>query len=209
LQHQHLKGALLELVKRIKDESEPVLLGAKDVGISQLETKAAQSKWLPKLDLELAAGYLPWDLRQVPAGSAQLGGKLVMRIDLFSGFETLYERREAEAKRLRQEAELKSAILSALTETENAFRRISTIQARVDLEEENEARAKKYYASVMNEYKRGVKNSADLRVAADGLFEVSLKQESFKFEFLNSRLDLERALGGKVEMEIIEEKHKG
>ena len=209
LQHQHMKGNLNDLVKRIKDESEPVLIGAKDIAISSLETKSAQSKWLPKLDLEVAAGYLPWDMRQLPSGSAQLSGKLVARIDLFSGFETLYERREAEAKRLRQEAELKTAILSAMTDTENAYRRISTIQARVDLEEENESRAKKYYASVMNEYRRGVKNSADLRVAADGLFEVSLKRESFKFEFLNSRLDLEGALGGKVETEVIEDKHKG
>ncbi len=207
LQHQHLRGNLNDLVKRIKDESEPVLVGARNIAISSLETKAAQSKWLPKLDLEVAAGYLPWDLRQVPSGSAMLGGKVVARIDLFSGFETLYERREAEAKRLRQEAELKTAILSAMIDTENAFRRISTIQNRVDLEEENESRAKRYYASVMNEYRRGVKNSADLRVAADGLFEVRLKRESFKFEFLNSRLDLERTLGGAVEMEIIEEKH--
>ncbi len=208
LQHQHLKGSLNDLVKRIKDHSEPVLIGAKDIAIASLETKVAQSKWLPKLDVEVAAGYLPWDLRQVPSGAAMVGGKIVLRMDLFSGFETLYERREAEAKRLKQEAELKTSILSAMIDTENSYRRISTIQARVDLEEENESRARKYYGSIMNEYKRGVKNSADLRVAADGLFEASLKRESFKYEFLNSRLDLERALGGKVETEMIEDKHK-
>jgi outer membrane protein TolC len=57
----------------------------------------------------------------------------------------------------------------------------------------------------MNEYRRGIKNSADLKVAADGLFEASLKREAFKFDFLNSRIDLERALGGKVEIETIQE----
>ncbi len=208
LQHQHLKGTLSELVKRIKDESEPVLLGAKDISIASLQSKSAASKWLPKLDVEVAAGYLPWDLRQVQPGSAMVGGKVVLKMDLFSGFDTLYERQEAEAKRLKEEAQLKNAILMAMTETENAYRRISTIQARVDLEEENESRAKKYYASVKSEYSRGIKNSADLRVAADGLFEVTLRRESFKYEFLSNRIDLERALGGKVEAEMIEDKHK-
>jgi outer membrane protein TolC len=205
LQHQHLKGNLLDLVKRIKNESEPVLLGAKDVLISNLETKAAQSKWLPKVDVEIAAGYLPWDLRQVDAGTAMVGGKIVAKLDLFSGFDTMYERKENEAKKLRQEAELKNSLLLAMTDTENAYRKISTIQARVDLEQENESRSQKYYAAVMNEYRRGIKNSADLKVAADGLFEASLKREAFKFDFLNSRIDLERALGGKVEIETIQE----
>jgi outer membrane protein TolC len=208
LQHQHLKGNLLELMKRIKNESEPVQLGAKEVLISSLEAKSIQSKWLPKVDVEVAAGYLPWDLRQVEAGTAMIGGKIVAKLDLFSGFDTLYEQKASIAKRMRQEAELKNILLGAMTDTENAYRRISTIQARVDLEQENESRSRKYYASVMNEYRRGVKNSADLRVAADGLFEASLKRESFKFDFLNSRIDLERALGGKVETETIEDEHK-
>lgn len=208
LQHQHLTITLNELIKRIKDESEPVLLASRDLSVAALEVKVGYSKWLPKLDFEIAAGYLPWDLRQVPAGQAMVGGKLVVRIELFSGFDTLYERRELLAKQARLEAELKSAILTTITETQNAFRRISTIQSRVDLEEQNEDRARKYYASVMNEYRRGVKNSADLRVAADGIFEANLKREAFKFDFLNSRIDLEKTLGGKVETEVVGDKHK-
>jgi outer membrane protein TolC len=205
LQHQHLKGNLNNLVKRIKNESEVVVTTAKDLSIANLESKVTTSKWLPKLDLEVSGGFLPWDLRQVPAGQAMIGGKLVLKYDIFSGFDNYYGQNEAEAKKLKLEAQLKDAILSAMVDTENAFRKIRTIQERVDLEEENEERAQKYYKSVMSEYKRGVKNSADLRVAADGLFEVSLKRESYKYEFLNSRIDLEKALGGPVEVELMHE----
>jgi len=203
LQHQHLKGKLMDHVKRIQTDSENVVVAVKDLAIANIQSKASRSKWLPRVDLELVAGYLPWDLRTVPGGTSMVGGKIVARFDLFSGFDTLYERREQLAKQLRLESELKDAILDAVTETENAYRRIATIQARVDLEEQNERRAKKYYASVLSEYRRGIKNSADLRVASDGVYDAAMKREGFKFDFLSQRLELERALGGPVATDTI------
>lgn len=208
LQHQHLKGQLREHVRRIRTESEAVVLATKDLAVASLESKAARSRWLPKVDLEVAAGYLPWDLRTVPGGTSMIGGKLVARFDVFSGFDTLYARQEQEANELKLENQLKDAILNAISDTENAFRRIATIQARVDLEEQNEQRARKYYTSVISEYRRGVKNSADLRVAADGIYEASLKREGFKYEFLNERITLERALGGALPTENISEEEE-
>ena len=206
LQHQHLTGQLMDLLRRIRTDSESVVVATKELAIANLQSKATRSRWLPKIDLEITAGYLPWDIRNVPAGSSMIGGKLVARFDIFSGFDTMYERREQLAKELRLENELKNAILTAISDTENAYRRISTIQARVDLEEKNKARAKKYYASVLAEYRRGVKNSADLRVAGDGIFEASLKRIGFMYDFLNQRIEVERALGGAVPTEVIEEK---
>lgn len=205
LQHQHLKGQLMDHIRKIKTDSEAVVVATKELAIASLETKAARSRWLPKLDLEIVAGYLPWDLRTVAGGTSMVGGKLIAKFDLFTGFDTVYERREQAAKELRLENQLKGAILNAISETENAYRKISTIQARVDLEEQNEQRAKKYYASIISEYRRGIKNSADLRVAADGIYEASLKGEGFKYEFLSQRIELERALGGAVPTETISE----
>jgi len=207
LQHQHLKGSLNDLAKRIKSESESVQVSSRDVAIAAAESKVARARWMPRLDAEIYAGYLPWDLRQVGPGAAMVGGKLVAKIDLFSGFDTLNERREAEAKRLRAEAGLKQSILTSLSEMENAYRRIITVQKRVDLEERNEERSARYYKAVMSEYRRGIKNSADLRVAADMLSEATLRHQQYKFEFLNGRLDLEKALGGPVETEVIPDHH--
>ncbi len=75
------------------------------------------------------------------------------------------------------------------------------IEARVHLEERNEVRAQKYYTTVINEYRRGVRNSTDVKVAAEALYDASLRRESFKYEFLNEKILLERTLSGPVLME--------
>lgn len=206
LQHQHLKSTLDESLNRIKKESEPVLIGARDLAISTLESKTWRSHWLPQVDMQIQAGYLPMADGIVTQG-LQARGMLLARFDIFSGFERLHERRETEAKRLRIEAELKQSILTAITDTENAYRRIQTIQARVDLEEQNEERAHKFYNAIAGEYRRGVKNSSDLKNAAEGLFEAAVRRQSFKFDFLTQRIELEKALGGPVETEIVADAH--
>lgn len=207
LQHQHLKSSIEESLSRINKESEPVLLGARNLAISNLEAKTWRSHWLPQVDVQLQAGYLPMADGVVTTG-LQAQGMVLARFDIFSGFERLHERRETEARRLRIEAELKQSILTAITDTENAYRRIQTIQKRVDLEEQNEERARKYYTAVLGEYRRGVKNSSDLKIAAEGLFEAAVKRQSFKFDFLTQRIELERALGGAVETEIVTDAHR-
>lgn len=207
LQHQHLKGSLMDNLQKIQKESEVVVTASKDLEIATIESKLWRSKWLPKLELDGRAGYLPLDERP-PQGGASVRGMVLAKFDLFSGFDTAWEKSQQESNRLKSEALLKDAILSAVTQTEIAFRKIHTIQARVDLEEENELRARKYYKSVLSEYRRGLKNSADLKVAAEGVFDACLKRETFKYDFLVQRIELERALGGPVATELVADEHE-
>lgn len=206
LQHHHLKNSIMDYVNRIKSESESVLLSSRTLQVSTIESKIWRTKWLPKLDLEVKAGYLPL-LERPKQGGASVGAMVLARIDLFSGFDTLAEKQQMEAKRLRSEAELKNALLSAVTDMDVAFRKIKTIQARVDLEEQNASRSDRYYKAVLSEYGRGVKNSADLKVAAEQLYEAHLKREAYKYDFLVEKIALERALGGRVESEVVQEEH--
>lgn len=207
LQHQHLKGSLMDYVNRIKDESESVLLSARTHQVATVESKVWRTKWLPKLDLEVKAGYLP--LIERPAqGGASISAMVLAKVDLFSGFDTVAEKNQMEAKRLRTEAELKNALLSAVSDMETAYRKIKTIQARVDLEEQNASRSDRYYKAVFSEYGRGVKNSADLKVASEQVYEAHFRREAYKFDFLTEKLNLEKALGGKVETEIVHEEHE-
>jgi len=207
LQHQHINGTLNDYVKRIKDESEPVLIASKDVASTTIESKIGRSRWLPVLDLHLHAGYVPLDER--PArGDAAVAATVLAKWDLFSGFDSLWERRELEAKRGKAEHELKDALLNGMVDMEVSFRKIRTIQSRVDLEEKNAERSEKYYKSVLSEYRRGVKNSADLKAAAEQLYEARLRGEEYKFQFLNERIALEKALGGPVETEVVAAGHE-
>lgn len=205
LQHQHIKGALMDYVKRMQSQNEQIGVASRDLAIAGVESKLWGSRWLPKVDIETKAGYLPIDIRPSPDGMG-LSGQVVARFDLFSGFDAFWERREREAKRQRGEAELKQSILTAVSKAEIAYREIKAIQERVDLEEKNEERAKRYYHAILSEYRRGVKNSVDVKVAAEVLFESGVRRENYKFEFLNEKLELEQLLGSAVEIEKIEER---
>jgi outer membrane protein TolC len=207
LQHQHIVGSLNDYASKIGENSEAVLLASQDAAEASAESKLERGGWYPSVDIGAHAGYLPLDLQQVGTG-ALVGGQIIAKWDLFSGFETMWANREAIAKRERSEAALKNALLRAVNSADVAYREIKSLQARVDLEEENAVRADKYYRSVVSEYRRGVKNSADVRVAAEMLYDAHLRREQYKFEFLSDRIDLEIALGVPVKTETEKDEHE-
>lgn len=207
LQHRHLKGALADYIKRIPSESEIVTVASRDLAVAETESKIWRSRWLPRVELDVKAGYLPLDSRPQSGGVA-VSGQLLAKFDLFTGFDALWERKEREAKRVRSEFELKQGLLNAASQVETAFRKIKAIESRVHFEEQNQHRAKRYYDAVLSEYRRGVKNSADIKVAAEMLFDSTLRWEGYKYEFLNQQVELERVLGGRVEAEVIAEQHE-
>jgi len=89
----------MDYLNRIKSEAEDVLLTSLDLSIAALESKLSRSGLLPKLDAEVRAGYLPLETRP-KEGGASVAALAIMKIELFSGFETLWESREKEAKKL-------------------------------------------------------------------------------------------------------------
>lgn len=195
LQHQHLEGSLMSYLDRIKDENEEVLALTRVVKQSELEIRSATAQFLPRVDVQVRAGYEP--IRERPTnGGASVSGQVLATLDLFSGFDTANARAEKTAELLRNEARLKQTILDALSTTEKVYRQIRAIQERVDLEEKNEERALRFYRSVLSEYNRGVKNSSDVKAAANMYTDTLLRKERFKYDFLAEKLNLERVLGG-------------
>ncbi len=206
LQHRHLKGRLDDYLERLPRESEGVLSATQQLKISESRSGQWISSWLPRVDLEARAGYLPLDIRtNIPNVDTMYTVALLARWELFSGLESGAQRAELTAERLRREAELRSELLNSKSRLESAFRKIETIQARVDLEVKNEERARKFYDTVVSEYRRGVKSSTDIRASADLLFDAGVRHENYKYEFLSEKIEMERALGGTVETELLPE----
>lgn len=199
LGHWHVVGTLEEHLQRASRESEPVQIASEEVRIAELESRQAKAKWLPTVDLEARAGRIPYGDRYL-SDETTFRGNVLLRWELFSGTETIWLRREMELKKQKLEKSLRAAQLSTGSEVTAAWTKIKSTETRVHLEERNEARAKKYYASVIAEYKRGVRNSTDVRAAAEILFDASLRRASFKYDFLNQKIELERALGGPVQL---------
>ena len=129
---------------------------------------------------------------------------LTANFELFSGFESQNQRRIQNSVFAKYQNNLKGKILFSISEMETFFRRLKTVERRVDLEEHNVERSRTYYEGVKKEYLRGYKNSADLASASDRYTESIKRKIQFMFEFLIQKLKLERSLGAKVDVEIIE-----
>lgn len=204
LRHMHLKTSLMKCLEKVREKNTKVLLSARDVEAAQVASKVAQSRWLPRVDLEARMGLLPLDARP-EKDSASANFQIVAKLDLFNGFDTRWENESVNARILKTEARLKEDILVTLSKIEELYRKARAIQDRVDLEEKNAQRAQRYYNSVMKEYGRGFKNSADVSAASEGLFETKLRRERFKYEFLTLLVELQKTIGDSVETEVIDE----
>ena len=203
IQHQHLLGNLKKYLNRIKKTSLPVRMASLDLKESQVGSSAWKSSWLPTVDLEVQAGRFAMESRDEKQEN-NISFLLTAKYELFSGFESRYEKKKRYALLSRDEHYLKQNILSSITEMEKTFRRLKTIEKRVDLEERNVDRSLAYYHGVTKEYLRGYKNSSDLANAADGYIESRKQKIQFMYDFLMEKLKLERAMGVKVDVEIIE-----
>lgn len=201
LQHQHVKGNLMDYLNRIEASSELVKVAAKNMEIASLEKDMTRSRWLPQIDLEAKAGYLPL-MERADRNKPGVSVALVAKLDLFSGYEATYEKREKEAARLRSEAEVKDQINTVIRKVESSFRNIKVIESRADIEKDNARFTKRYYDSVLGEYKRGFKNSSDLSNAVDRLYEAELRKKSLEYEFIKERIEAERVLGSRIDVEI-------
>lgn len=205
LDHWHVMGSLSDHISLAEKENEAVLLARQDWAESQAERGLTQAKWYPELDFEFSAGKIPYGVR-FESNQVAFRGTLLLKMELFSGFDTSLGAREAVYRRQKLESAVQSAELEARASTERAWRKIKSTERRVHLEGENGSRAQRYYDSVLVEYKRGARNSTDVKAAAEILLDANLRQENYKYLFLTQKLDLERAVGVAVRLQKKPEK---
>ena len=204
MHHHHVVGTLDEYLGLLDKSGATVVTATQDLAKATAESDLWRSRWYPTISVETQAGYLPLEQRPA-AGGASVRGLLLARFDLFSGFDTLAERRAAESKRARFEALRQQALLTSRNQLRIIYGEMEAIHARLHLEARNEERARKYYDAVLREYRRGIKNSADVRSAAEGLHEAALRRLRFKHEALVQRLEFEKILGQPARIEITQD----
>ncbi len=95
-----------------------------------------------------------------------------------------------------------------MTAAELSYTKLNSLQERVHAEEGNESRAQRYYSAVLDEYRRGLKNGADLKNAEAALLESQVRAAEYKYAFINTKNKLERDIGVFIETESHEEKKK-
>lgn len=207
LLHQHLDGDLMSELESLKKANPLLRASARELAIADFQAQSWRSRWLPKIDFEARAGYLENEATVNTFREKQSSGTflLVAKLELFSGRDAAWQKVEGAAHKLKAEEELKAKLVNLVSEVERLFRRIKAIEQSVDLEALNELRARTYYETVLREYHAGIKNSSDVKAAADLLAETSLRWLRYKYDFLCERIELEKILGVPVATQIIAE----
>ncbi len=202
LPHVHLKRSLSAFLEQINSTSEAVQMASLRSASASIEARSARAMWFPQIDLEARYGRLPVD---VASSAPAFHGILALRWELFSGFETTSRIAELKARVERNESEFRQKILSTMTAAEVNYLKLKSLQEQVHVEEGNEERAQKYYSAVLDEYRRGLKNGADLKSAEATLLDARNRAIDFKFAFIDTKIKLERDIGLYVETDVHKE----
>lgn len=204
LQHQHLKGSLMTYIDQVKDKGTTIKLATKESQIAEEQAKKWKSGWLPRVDFEAQMGQLALD-DMTEKGKTHSKYLILAKFDLFNGFGSQAEYRTSVANRSKADLDLQGAILNSVATMEVKYRKLKTIEQRVDIEDKNKERSEAFYKAVLAEYRRGIKNAMDLSVASENLATTLERRIQYKYDFIAERLELEQALGTRVAVDVIQE----
>lgn len=202
MEHWHIKGNIEHYVEKLKKESPQLLESRLKVNIADKHAGLWQSGFMPKIDLEARTGK--YEMRDMPENQDQATEfLLIAKMDIFSGLETIEERKSGIAeKTLAEENQRKLA-----TESEAALKRhlarIITIQKSLDLEERNLVSSDLYYKTILREYNAGIKNSMDLKAAAELVYESSYRRLKYYYDFQVEKTEAEMLLGSPLDVEKV------
>ena len=199
LTHYHLDESLAEVLGRLNAGNVAISTGKLEVARAESMAKNVNGGFLPKLDLRATYGSRGLE-DTLTAPETMLMG--VAKWELFSGFDTLAARREAAARVAQAEASLSANSIRARSEAEGAFTRLRSLQEQVDFEVKSKDQALKYYSAVSDEYRRGIKNSSDLRGASGQVLEEELRDINHRLEFFEQKVRVEMAMGGPLKLSL-------
>lgn len=204
LAHFHISENLEQVKSKLNKSSYGFRASGLEAQRASYMKSSSYGGFLPELTLRATYGRRGMDEPEGPEKTYFV----VARWELFSGFKNLgaYQKASALQEKAEYEKRLNDRNLPAVLETE--YKKFLAIQNRVDLESQNRERSKKYLNTVMSEYRRGVKNSADLKSASMQLLETSLRDLKYRFEGIKQKEALQSLLGNSISFEVYSTDHK-
>lgn len=204
LDHFHISETLEQVKGKLSQSSYGLKISNLESQRASYMKSSSYSGFLPELTLRATYGRRGMD---EPKGPEQTYF-IIARWELFSGFKDLGAFQKASALQEKAEFERRLSERNLPNTIETEFKKFLGIQNRVDLESQNRERSKKYLNTVMNEYRRGVKNSADLKSASLQLLETSLRDLKYRFEGIKQKEILQSLLGNSINFEVYSTQHK-
>lgn len=203
LEHFHITENIEQIKLRLSKQSYRLQAAKLELQQASYLRSSSYGGFMPEVSLKATYGRRGIDEPEGPEHAYFA----VARWELFSGFKNSADYDKATALKERAEFEVRQSGLSLPIQLETEYKKFLSLQNRVDLESQNRERAKKYLKAVMNEYGRGVKNSADLRSASMQLLDSSLRDLKFRYEGIKQKEELQRLLGQSIAFEAYSTDH--
>lgn len=166
---------------------------------SQLKLESAEARralttggFLPEVNMKATYGSM--GLRDTDV-APETAFAISARWELFSGLETVNSRRVATAQLARAQAEYESDRIQSLSRAEQLRKQLRSIFARLEFEEKNQKNVERFLKTVEQEYRLGVKNSADLKSALELVLDTDLNRASLRSDYFSARAELQEILG--------------
>lgn len=194
LERSHFSKQSNELLQLAQLENESLKESEKDFALSELDYKAAFGDYLPRVDIEGKYGRLANEERVYTRNDNYSLG-LKVSIPIFSGLDTVYARKSRASAMARNEIALTRVRQEIQVQLENGLSKLKSVEERLDLEEQNLDRSKRYYEITLAEYKRGVKNSPDVAGAAERFFDSRLRNLEYRKDYFLTLLEVAEVVG--------------
>jgi len=178
--------------------------------IESAKSDVVASQWvsgvLPKIDLEARHGMIPVGERPPRTGEADVSATaflLTAKLELFSGFATLHDRRVALAQKVQSEEDAREASLDLLSRIEKHLRRMVALEKRLSVEGENSLKTSKFKDTTAREYRMGVKSAQDYAAAVDLVIDVRRRYVDSLLAWHAERILLEKSLGRRLNVKEV------
>lgn len=142
--------------------------------ISINRTSQSRSEFLPHVNIEASYGRLTPQYGD-PFKGTESKLFVLMSWNLFSGLSSYYKNQASSLESKSQELETKNVYLEVRRDLENLLTSRNNILKLKAHQQQRLLFASRYYDMTLSEYKRGIKNSADLETATSSLFESKRK----------------------------------
>lgn len=166
-----------------------------DTQIGELElqrqkfiVKSARSGYWPKLDLTYSFGHFKKDRWQGEDIENQLS--LALTIPLFSAFGSHYKQKSQSFIKTAMEHNLEKIKLATKQSEEMLSAKFDEVQDLFNINKRKINLAKKYYDITVFEYKKGLKNSADLAAATERWFDLQRKEFELLKEYEKLKIQI-------------------
>ncbi len=192
LQPKLAQFKLSEYEKLLTSEKSKLYQSQLAVDVASTVKNFGYAQFLPQVFLK--ATYGRTGLKESIVNPETVFG-ITAKWELFSGFDTMAQQKIYAAQLLKAETMLSSDRIHFKNEIQQNVFRLNNIVERLALNLKNPMNVEKYLNTVGQEYRRGVKNSADLKSASELALSSLISKEHLKAEYFELIWNLQEIVG--------------